>query len=72
MLKKRVHNGLFLCDRCGSYYSCVVWKCWVFTSPFYLCETCWDSFFRMVKTHPILQRLVPKVKFLSGGFKNGK
>ena len=60
---ERVQDGKYLCDRCLLYHSYVTWKCWVFSSRVYLCDGCWDSFFRVIKTHPMMQRILPKKKY---------
>ena len=55
---KNLKSSMYTCDRCGNRYSMVSWKSWVVNTPFYMCEKCWDSFYRMIPYHPHFSCLV--------------
>jgi len=59
---------MFTCDRCKGTYLCVSWKSQFLQTPFYMCNECWDAFFKMVPHHPIMasiwgERKLEKMKW---------
>lgn len=53
---------MFACDRCGHRYPCVSWKGWLLDTPFYMCDECWQEFFKIIPRHPMLSWIFGKKK----------